>query len=367
MFLDVEYARFIPKGPGVGNSERAPATAVLSIPRLSAGIPIEYQQPPHPSMLLLVRQLYRAGIITADDLAPEVSITALLESVLKRTVKDTLGKTELTGFGIGLSDSEDGWYCVDGRIDDHIDEDKMPTDDEQARLFMSVHNQPMVFVGKNLESLEAFEPGLGQTIYAVLEHAAWGGFGIFTINHVINDIGFLYGLEDGIDPEEEGDAPHEGTPEDDDEDGPITVDLLKRNLPAWAGDAKLLLTPAQCLEVAQRADVPEWVSHVVNAAITAANAWKDGHGHLGFVDRYEQEPFHRQATVRFFEEDNIGRAIDDYEHMANQCSDSYIDLVHLMRVDLRDTEKVRKWWQGIENGCKLLHAVDQLLSVLSDK
>ncbi|NEX60108.1 PRTRC system protein F [Noviherbaspirillum galbum] len=365
MFLDVEYARLIPKGPGHAGAQGIPAAPVLTIPRLAAEIPMEFQQPTHPSLVLLVRQLYRAGVIKQADLDPDVSIPALLESVLRRGVHSTLGSTELSNFLIGISDSQDDYYEVDGRLDDHIDEDKMPTADEQVRLFMAPQSMPTVFVGKKIAALEGIEPGLGQTVYAALEWAAWGGIGVFTISHVLHDIPYLYNLEDGddIDLDEDG----EGTTDpNEDDDERITADVLKQGLPDWADKAKLLLTPAQCLKAIQRPDTPEWAKQVVHATLAAADVFKAGTGNLGFVDRYEQEPFFRQAIIRFSDEDQIGRAADDYENMANQCSDNYTDLVHLARVDLRDVGNVKKWWQGVFDGCKLIHAIDQLLLALND-
>jgi PRTRC genetic system protein F len=376
MFLDIEWARLNPKGPGAVSAQGIFAPPVLSLPRLGQGIPVEYQQPGHISLQNLVRQLYRIGVVRDSDLEPDLSLNMLIEGVFRDNLKDSIGEIRLTELGLGISDGADEYNRTDGRFT--ANEDDRPQVHECVRFGMEVTYMPMVCIGKHLQALEDIAAGLGETVYAVLTRSAWGGLGLFTINTVLKDIPYLYNLdEEGEQDESDGDdgpdedaqtaaACMEGGDDEDEDCGLPTREQLREAMPSWAVHPKFKLTPDQLRDIATRKDVPQWVRFALEQTIATAQAWDDGVGQIGNVDLYDAGPVYYQAAVRFSDDDAMQRAVDDYIEMANNCSDSYTPMVHLMEVDLRDTDKVRKWWDGMLKGCKLLHAIDQLLYVLDD-
>jgi PRTRC genetic system protein F len=373
MFLDIEWARLIPQGPGAASTQGIFAPPVLTLPRLGQSIPVEYQQPGHISLQNLVRQLYRIGVVRDSDLEPDLSLNMLIEGVFRDSLKDSIGNIRMTELGVGISDGADDYNRTDGRF--LTNEDDRPQVHECVRFGMEVTYMPMVCIGKHLQALEDIAAGLGETVYAVLTRSAWGGLGLFTINTVLEDIPYLYNLdEDGTD-DDDDDEPDENAQtaascaegDDDDENhGLPTREQLREAMPPWAVHPKFKLTPDQLLAIAVRDDVPQWVRFALEHTVATAQAWDEGVGQIGNVDMYDAQPVYYQAGVRFSDDDAMQRAVDDYIEMANNCSDSYTPMVHLMEVDLRDTDKVRTWWNGMLKGCKLLHAIDQLLYVLDD-
>ncbi|MFD2274266.1 PRTRC system protein F [Undibacterium arcticum] len=273
----------------------------------------------------------------------------MIQRVVAREIAAAVGNLKVLTPYIAISDGEIGEGC-----------ERNVELDENASITFQIHldHSPIITIGKVLCALEDIAEGLGQTVYSVLKAAAWAGMGLFTFDYAVDSLPYLYGLE-------EDDEDELGDEDDEESDDRITKATLLANIPGWFVSPELKLTPEDVTRISNQTSIPQWAKTVLNATLQAADAWTKGAHKLGKFSYSDAEPAYHTAAIRFSEEDQMSRILDDYYDMCNQCSDHYTDAMHMEFVDLSDTHKFNQWWDGILDGCRLLKTVDALLDALS--
>jgi PRTRC genetic system protein F len=360
MFKGYESSYLLQPGSGIAAITAVPAPFLLNLPRLAPAVPQHFTQATHPSIVLLARQFNAIGVIHDGDLQPEETIEGVIKKAVGRGIEEVLGKLSMMELSVDLNDGE-----VDEYWEDRDEHEGKPAA-SRFHFTVDVGAIPTAYIGERILALEAMRPGLGETVYAVLQWAGYGSMLLFTFQHVFENHPYLYHLDEWEDEETEegdGDAESESESESEFEGMPSKRDLLE-GLPQWVASPALKLTPAQFKRMIGQASTPEWAKEILRTTLAIADVWEDAANKLGEFTCRDQEPVYTLAVVRFNEQDMMGRILDDYFYMANSSSDSYTQSSHFELVYQDDTESFREWWKGILNGFKLVRHIDTLLHQL---
>ncbi|MBK4737910.1 PRTRC system protein F [Noviherbaspirillum pedocola] len=360
MFKGYESSYVPQQGSGIAATTAVPAPFLLNLPRLAPTVPQFFTQATHPSIVQLARQLNAIGVIHDSDLQPEETIEGVIKKAIGRGIEEVLGKLSMIELSVDIND---------GEIDEYSELSEECGDKPAAGRFhftVDVGAIPTAYIGERILALEAMRPGLGETVYAVLQWAGYGSMLLFTFQHVFENLPFLYHFDEREDEEtEEGEGDDDADSDADSEfEGMPTKKQLLEGLPQWVGSPELKLTPAQLKRMIGQASTPDWAKEILRSTLAIADLWEEGAYKLGEFTYRDQEPVYTLAVVRFNEQDTMGRILDDYFYMANASSDSYTQSSHFELVGHDDIECFRRWWKGILNGFRLVRHIDTLLHQL---
>lgn len=341
------------------------AADCLSIPRARA-VKAQYRvkEEPEPKYAALALHLYDMGLLSEQD-NELVSISAMVGKGLTRWFAACVGETTQVnpiagGIGTTLDDAMSSYFASHSGAHE----------DEPLYLVLShSDNQAELCVGEVMTRLESILPGLGETIYAAIESASYRTVAAFTPNRALYEGQCLYwqGCENDADLRDELEEMYGENWRNEAEELDIywPSQFAASFKAPWILKAQARVSERRLKKLARRHPLA-WVRKLCRLTLAmqvliSRNATIEGPQQ--FMDA---ETVYPSVVLRWDEQDDLRRVIDDYIQRANECSDSYTDVVSVMEVPL-EKEDFMRWEQDTSRGLRLYQLLDAALAVVAEQ
>lgn len=340
------------------------AADCLSIPRARA-VKAQYRvkEESEPKYAALALHLYGMGLLSEQD-SEFVTITEILGKGLTRWFGAHVGETVQVNPIAGTIATS-----LDGAMQPAYHSGEPDVDGLLYLVLAHTNNEAELCVGEVMMRLESILPGLGETIYAAIEMASYRTVAAFTPNRAQYEAQCLYwqGCENDADLREELEANYGENWREEAEELDIywpSQFVASFKVP-WVLKAQAR-TPERKLKKLARRHPLAWVRKLCRLtlamqALFSRNAMIEGPQQ--FLDA---ETVYPSVVLRWDEQDDLKRVIDDYTDRANECSDCYTDVVSVMEVPL-EKEDFMRWEQQTGRGLRLYQLLDAALAVVAEQ
>jgi PRTRC genetic system protein F len=318
----------------------------LAIPRIDSEVPAVYAQNVHPSISRLAEMLAEIGVITAEDIAENEEVDVVIRRVVSRELAKATGKLELITIDANIAGGD-----LDSNVYEH--DDTFASEVERIQFSMDCLFMHVCVIGNAIDALEKLHPGLGQTMFSVLSNASYLSLGLFTIEHVYDNIPWAFGFEEDF---EDG---------GDEEDGYLTKEECLAGSPQWFASPQCVVDRPTVDQMCNHDSTPLWARDIMKASLEVADAYVTGKGRLGTLSGTDTEAAYSMAVIRYSETDQMERMHTDFINMASGCSDCYTEMLHYEVVNLTDVGQFSTWWEGVLSGCRLIGKIDTLMKALT--
>lgn len=340
------------------------AVDCLSIPRARA-VKAQYRvkEEVEPKYAALALHLYDMGLLSEQD-RELVTITEILGKGLTRWFVGCMGETSQVNPIAGTIATS-----LDGALQSAYESSAADEGEPLYLLLAHTNNEAELCVGDVMMRLESILPGLGETIYAAIECASYRTVSAFTPNRALYEGQCLYwqGCESDEDLREELEANYgENWREEAEEQGIYWPSQYRASFKVpWVLAAKAQVPERKLKKLARRHPLA-WVRKLCRLtlamqALSSRNAMIEGPQQ--FLDA---ETVYPSVVLRWDEQDDLKRVLDDYIERANECSDCYTDVVSVMEVPL-EKEDFMRWEQQTSPGLRLYQLLDAALDVVSEQ
>lgn len=331
----------------------------LTLPRASA-IQHRYRAhaAPEPKFARLAGHLYDRGLLSEQD-TDIGSIAQLVEVGMSRWFNNVAGDLQWVnrlGATIATAREDAMGYVGCGE----------ESEDPVVYLMIeSFDSEAVLCVGEVLMRLETILPGLGQTIYAVIEHAGyrtvvpWNPAWAQSVGARL----YWYGTETDEDFLEETASFDQNRADEEDIYRPSQ--FLESFGAKWVFNAREVIPERRLKKLARRHPL-EWVRRLCSIALAAGEMIRREVRIETDQDLVGMEPVYGSVILRWDEEDDMLRVNDDYIQYANECADVYTPIVAAMEIPLEE-EAFAVWEKKARSGFCLFRLLNEALGVIAEQ
>lgn len=240
--------------------------------------------------------------------------------------------------------------------------------EEAAYLALSIDEpEQVIAIGPVIESLESILPGLGQTVFGIIEMASFK-----TINAFTPSVGLYYGSYlywQGTDTDDDWRAEMEacyGEEWESEEDAEFYLPSQYRASFGceWLFGRRQRVRERKLKRLARRHPLP-WVRRLCSLALHMQALIEQG-AMLPSAELIESECVYSSVLLRWHENDDLVRVFDDHVQRANECCDSYTDIASILEVPYEKEAFVR-WEAATRKGFRLYELLDAALAVVVEQ
>lgn len=328
-----------------GADEPGATSTVLGLPKFDVTVPAAYASGDQASILMFARRLAQTDVLKAEDRSVTDPLRLTLENVLKREINAVAGNMQM--FPLRFH------FTTDHMTDDGYGP---PTDGESISLVIDmVEDYSTIRLDRTIGYLNKIHPDLGQTLYAVMEHAGKASLQVHTFGTV------RWRFQEELNgPEEWELAPGES----EEEFTRYDFTEMETQFPyPWIGNAQAVLSPRAIARIGRRRGLDINVKEAISAALEIADLYEDGKDTLGSFS--ECKPVYALAMVAFADYDPTQQLVDDVYAIADESSDYYTPNLHEENFRFADLATFEMNWRKLIAGLRLLNALDRLVTALN--
>lgn len=348
------------------------APNLLAIPKLAKGIPGTIEQDQYGTRWATIALLWMdAGYIEETD---QGSPRELIQTAVVRWMeKQVDGNRQLANFAVQVMPYPSDTGFGPG---DHMGYGKEQEWADKWYLgIIGGYEAPWVQLERRITELEQIHPGLGKTAVHWFDMAASRLLPIFTprVGRYIAERAWWYGTDNQDDYESEMASYRECNGEEEDgveEEDSFGPDSFEKCFPDWlhkpGKEPEWMLDAAQLQHIALEGKTED-VRSVASIALTLSQADPSSY-RLPYVygaSPVQLDNVYHLAYVRWNKDDPLIQLVDDFMEEANQCSDSFTELLGADCVPL-DESGFQQWKTEMEAGFAVLKQLDALLPLISD-
>jgi len=326
----------------------------LSIPKWGPDVPFLYASTNEDVFLQLVRILINANLIDEKDISHNPTIEEAINQSIARyfnSVGDTSHMFNLTcHFATFKTDPFE--YI------EH-DHDALEKFHPEKSLYFYLEHQdevPEVQIGAALDALEAINEGLGQTIWYLIAEASRLTPDVFSLHSILNHYCYELGISEEHLEGEGSDELEEG-----DETAQERLAAYLHNSPTWMSAPEQCITDDQ-LQVLVHQNLPTHLKQIIETALMMKNQFTE-HCDLGYSNHLYIDARKCLVIIRHSEQDQIMRALDDYDEHIN-CGLEFSECLHVEMTSLQDEAAFLTWLQKKKAAYQLIVSLGNLLSQL---